>query len=51
MTHQVKLEGFVPTESAKIIEFKLNFKLHTIIMFIGPDGSGKTQFAMEQLML
>lgn len=31
--------------------FKLSFKLNSIITLIGPDGSGKTQFVMEQLML
>lgn len=37
--------------SVVIDEFKLNFKLHSIILLVGPDGSGKTQFVSEQLML
>ena len=48
---QVSIQGFIPTTPAPKIMEQIIFKLHTIIMFIGPDGSGKTQFAMEQLML
>lgn len=50
MTH-VSIQGFIPTAPIPTIMEQISFKLHTIIMFIGPDGSGKTQFAMEQLML
>lgn len=31
-------------------ELKLAFKLHSIVMLVGPDGSGKTEFVMEQMM-
>ncbi len=48
---QVKLEGFVPTAPTQKAEFKINLKLHSILLLVGPDGSGKTQFAIEQLML
>lgn len=39
------------TNVIKEDEFKISLKLNSIIMLIGPDGDGKTQFAMEQLML
>jgi hypothetical protein len=48
---QIKSE---PNKSISAIgedEFRLSFKLNSIIMLVGPDGSGKTQFVMEQLML
>lgn len=48
---QVTAQGFVPSTPTPNEMEQIIFKLHTIIMFIGPDGSGKTQFAMEQLML
>lgn len=47
---QVKIEGFVPTAQSKEDMVKLSFKLHSIILLVGPDCSGKTRFVMEQLM-
>lgn len=48
---EMKLQGFAPTPPIEREREKIAFKLHTIIMLVGPDGCGKTQFVMEQLML
>lgn len=49
---QISLSGHIPTEQpARTDIVKLSFKLNSIILLVGPDSSGKTQFAMEQLML
>ena len=46
-----QVDDFITFDAEHKFEFKLSFKLHSIIMLIGPDGSGKTEFSMEQLML
>ncbi len=48
---QASIHGYMPMAPTTAIEFKFNFKLNSIIMLVGPDGSGKTEFAIEQLML
>lgn len=49
---QISLSGFVPVEKQPRTDIKqLTFKLHSIIMLIGPYNSGKTAFAMEQMMI
>ena len=44
--HTVKLEGFTPTAQEQSV-FNLNFKLHSIILLVGPDGSGKSTCALK----
>ncbi|HEY9704779.1 MAG TPA: AAA family ATPase, partial [Allocoleopsis sp.] len=51
MSTQIKIEGHVPTNPGQIETIKLNLKLHTIILLVGPSGAGKTQFCFEQLMI
>jgi len=47
---QVKIEGFVPTAQPSKDMVKLSFKLHSIILLVGPDCSGKTDFVKGWLM-